>query len=472
MRYAVVWWAGFTLLLAPIVVPSASVLMASDCDSHDFGKKPELAPDYSAMIGFLVERLRTETFVMLPADGRVQQPESRSKGLPAEYRPPTSEEEERMRAVWPKVAPENNAAYYYVKAMKALADSDCAPAGAGIAYYRKPYEGDVAALGKWAEVNQQAVDSAREGLKQTVYCPPMCVIADGSGCCVPPSFFSGVRQLGNAWTDAGFVEELKGNSDLAARTYLECIRFGKTFLNSGLAEALLGKSIQVMGWDMLDRLLASATLRDETLLEVIKECRGAEITQANLENDYMAVSEYAKALIALTKASLRDDSQFALVFGRAKALKEIVTQKSLNELLQNRVLDTLYAGELKQFADQKAETQAFFREWGHMLVYLRVTQIRAGLILYQRQHGTALPDTLDTLCPVILPSVPMDPFSGAPMRYEKKGSGWKIWSVGEDNVDNGGQGQRGIPIWNEPDAVFFSDIRSNVEVRSKGKVKP
>ncbi|HVX60544.1 MAG TPA: hypothetical protein VHC19_08080 [Pirellulales bacterium] len=61
---------------------------------------------------------------------------------------------------------------------------------------------------------------------------------------------------------------------------------------------------------------------------------------------------------------------------------------------------------------------------------------------YRRLHGE-LPQTLDALAPEFLPNVPADPFDGAPLRYLRTASGCKIYSVGQDRIDQ--QGAEGAP---------------------------
>jgi hypothetical protein len=59
---------------------------------------------------------------------------------------------------------------------------------------------------------------------------------------------------------------------------------------------------------------------------------------------------------------------------------------------------------------------------------------------YELERGD-LPDTLEQLVPAYLPQVPRDPYDGNPLRYSKRAK--RIWSVGEDLVDDGGA-DRGI----------------------------
>ena len=103
---------------------------------------------------------------------------------------------------------------------------------------------------------------------------------------------------------------------------------------------------------------------------------------------------------------------------------------------------------------------------------LRVLQIRAAIALYQRQHGK-LPETLDALCPEFLPKVPLDPFSGKPLRYRITQEGWLVWSVGPDLTDDGiseydKSMAAGSVNWVGKDGVFVSGVKSTIEkIRSR-----
>lgn len=50
-----------------------------------------------------------------------------------------------------------------------------------------------------------------------------------------------------------------------------------------------------------------------------------------------------------------------------------------------------------------------------------------------------LPETLEDLVPAYLPEVYIDPFDGRPLKYRQDDPGYRVWSVGEDGIDNGGQ---------------------------------
>jgi hypothetical protein len=60
---------------------------------------------------------------------------------------------------------------------------------------------------------------------------------------------------------------------------------------------------------------------------------------------------------------------------------------------------------------------------------------------YRLKHGD-WPVSLDVLVPEFLDAVPLDPFDQQPIRYARIAEGIKVWSIGEDFVDNGGDVRR------------------------------
>jgi len=72
----------------------------------------------------------------------------------------------------------------------------------------------------------------------------------------------------------------------------------------------------------------------------------------------------------------------------------------------------------------------------------RLGQVAVALRLYRRENGR-YPETLKELVPKYLPSLPIDPFDGKPLRYKRMAEGFKVWSVGMDMKDDGG-------VWGRP----------------------
>jgi hypothetical protein len=75
--------------------------------------------------------------------------------------------------------------------------------------------------------------------------------------------------------------------------------------------------------------------------------------------------------------------------------------------------------------ERRAETQA------------RSIQLFYAVKLFRDQHGR-LPAALDELSPEFLPALPRDEFSDEPMRYVVDGEQYRLYSVGPNGVDDGG----------------------------------
>lgn len=63
------------------------------------------------------------------------------------------------------------------------------------------------------------------------------------------------------------------------------------------------------------------------------------------------------------------------------------------------------------------------------------TEIVCAIQSFVQVHGHP-PDMLNGLVPDLLPSIPIDPFDGKPLRYRREGKEWVLWSVGSDLKDD------------------------------------
>lgn len=73
------------------------------------------------------------------------------------------------------------------------------------------------------------------------------------------------------------------------------------------------------------------------------------------------------------------------------------------------------------------------------LALVRAARTAVAVETFRRTHGGTLPGGLDALVPAALASVPVDPYSGGPLRYQTAGDGYAIYSVGENRTDDGGR---------------------------------
>jgi hypothetical protein len=57
---------------------------------------------------------------------------------------------------------------------------------------------------------------------------------------------------------------------------------------------------------------------------------------------------------------------------------------------------------------------------------------------YRRGNGGAMPDSLESLVPTYLDALPVDPYSGNPLRYHREADRLVIYSIGENRRDDAG----------------------------------
>lgn len=95
---------------------------------------------------------------------------------------------------------------------------------------------------------------------------------------------------------------------------------------------------------------------------------------------------------------------------------------------------------------------------------IHIASVVLAIRAYEGQTGRS-PTTLAELVPAFIDAVPLDPFDGAPLRYVPNTNGmWKVYSIGKDCVDNGGDGDVsqdylgwGMVAYG-PDYVFSSEF--------------
>jgi hypothetical protein len=85
---------------------------------------------------------------------------------------------------------------------------------------------------------------------------------------------------------------------------------------------------------------------------------------------------------------------------------------------------------------------------------LDLARIACALERFRRAHGV-YPETLAELAPNYLPVVPIDFYSRAPLHYQRVGdASFRMYSVGENRKDDGGQVAPGVPERKQLDAIW------------------
>jgi hypothetical protein len=75
------------------------------------------------------------------------------------------------------------------------------------------------------------------------------------------------------------------------------------------------------------------------------------------------------------------------------------------------------------------------------LAGIRVARTAIALELHRRETGE-LPGRLDALVPTHFQTLPVDPFSGAPLVYRVTDDGFIVYSLGLNQQDDGGNLER------------------------------
>jgi hypothetical protein len=72
-------------------------------------------------------------------------------------------------------------------------------------------------------------------------------------------------------------------------------------------------------------------------------------------------------------------------------------------------------------------------------VMARASSLRTAIAVERyRLAAGALPESLGQLVPRYLPEIPIDPFTGKPLKYERREPGYVVYSLGSNRVDDGG----------------------------------
>lgn len=116
-----------------------------------------------------------------------------------------------------------------------------------------------------------------------------------------------------------------------------------------------------------------------------------------------------------------------------------------------RSLMPLIASEKRFFGSALASAQNAARA----TTRLRATQVALAIERY-RQTSSRLPDDLSELAPAYLREVPVDPFSGGPVHYRRDAVGYRVYGLGTNGKDDGGD--FGRLAWDAANQRYGPDV--------------
>ena len=124
--------------------------------------------------------------------------------------------------------------------------------------------------------------------------------------------------------------------------------------------------------------------------------------------------------------------------------------------------DSLFSGKMdfhSMMSESIVTLGGVVRKVMRVEVAKQMTITAIALKRYQLKHGNYPPD-LNSLVPELLPSVPLDPVDGQPLRYHRNADGtFLLYSIGENGVDDGGDPSLGKGVesssfnWQYPRAL-------------------
>ena len=284
----------------------------------------------------------------------------------------------------------------------------------------------------------------------------------------------------------------------AAQLLQHALEIGQTLRNDTLLHGLERQVIDRWVCISLNRVLDRTALADSDLANLSAHLSRTNFGATkelllNLRADQLAIAEYVQS-IAAASGRTRSISpvrrflrsyQSKLIYRDQDLLDYLDTAEagfSALDLPVSNAIPTLFNLEKKSKMAEDAFTKdpgpAFLRPFrkhrasilsmttppdiyplytgeAQTVAYVRATRTGIAIERWRLSHDGDLPESLSTLPPELLPSVPIDPFDEKPLRYRKLGTGYIIYSIGTDFKDDGGK--RGDVFENEAgnyDIVF------------------
>ncbi|HET6881727.1 MAG TPA: hypothetical protein VFI31_16305, partial [Pirellulales bacterium] len=201
-----------------------------------------------------------------------------------------------------------------------------------------------------------------------------------------------LRALLRAWTREGQIAEAGGRYDDACDTYLDTVVATAKIQRGGL---------------LVDWILSTLFLKEG--LDGLQRVRG-RLSVSKLRQTSGRLRALEAELEPLEEAFRRDQIYAQHVYGWQARIRFLP------------ILDFDDSGLKRAQTQHSAE--------------LRLLECDLAVRSFQHEYGT-LPERLEELVPEFLPAVPLDPYR-PPWVYRRLDGGFLLYSVGPDQVDNGG----------------------------------
>jgi hypothetical protein len=289
------------------------------------------------------------------------------------------------------------------------------------------------------------------------------------------------RHLGKLLVADGRRLEATGRYADAADNYLAVMRMGHHVATGiTLIENLVGLSLWALGDQAVGQLVLRkdlsaeqlAVIRDE-LVELRDQCPS---TLAGIRNERVfglsLVDEFTAQPLSLPRTvASGGDVYFAVAHSRAADNWADLEARVGRLLIPDRTIKrhmNHYYDELIEVAEQPAHAAAWndfddedavdaIPRWNvvaHIVLpslsrasilgqrgsmRARATRLAVALRLFAKQHEGMPPARLEELLPGLPAEDLIDPYSGEPFRYDRRGSAWRFYGIGENYIDDGGK---------------------------------
>ncbi len=258
--------------------------------------------------------------------------------------------------------------------------------------------------------NGAALELIRTGLSRKCSLPTALIILNFTNVMTD---LAGQKRLAQLLNGEGRLAELEGRTNDAARSYLDCIRFGNEVSRGGvLISRMVGMACEAIGCSALVRIVPK--LSREQSVAVVAELAAME-TNAVTWNE---------------------------VITNEKAFMRHARQGSFNPI--RNFVDWWQSRAVLKGTKNKHDISAAKR---------RLITAELALRIYQIERGQP-PTQLSDLVPRYLPRVPTDPFTEKDLVYRPQGTSWLLYSVGEDGTDDGGTPATGRSLGTKGDVLF------------------
>ena len=260
----------------------------------------------------------------------------------------------------------------------------------------------------------------------------------------------------------------RGDAEGAAESINACILLARSLENEPLlVSQLVSLAIHSIGQSLIAKLVPHVDFSDEDLAQLQESLRSADFVAA-MHRAFQG--ERAMGIHAFRNPQMFSDS--GEIFGAGIPFRK--EDLSMYIDLMTRQVDALeqpWPQARKEAEEVSVEIRAIASSPINRLRYMatalvmpatemaiaagarvdasrRSTDTMIAVERFRRRHGN-VPETLTQLVPDYLPEVPVDPFDSNPIRYVVGENEVVIYSIGKDNVDNGGQSNDKM----EPDIV-------------------